>query len=69
VLRGYFISDKQSKYFETEAFSRILSFAQQNPRNVNLKEVKNTLRIAIEGVRNIDDAIFALEQMRDPVMI
>ena len=69
VLRGYFISDKQSKYFETDAFGRILAFAQQNPRNVNLKEVKNTLRIAIEGIRTIDDAIFALEQMRDPVMI
>jgi transcription-repair coupling factor (superfamily II helicase) len=69
VLRGYFIQDKQSKYFETDAFGRILAFAQQNPRNVNLKEVKNTLRIAIEGIRSIDDAIFALEQMRDPVML
>ena len=69
VLRGYFIQNKQSKYFETEAFARILAFAQQNPRKVNLKEVKNTLRIAIEDIRKIDDAIMALEMMKDPVMI
>ncbi len=69
VLRGYFITDKQSKYFETGAFGRILQFAQQNPGKVNLKEVKSTLRIAIEGINNIDDAIFTLEQMRDPIII
>ncbi len=69
IIRGYFISDKQSKYFETEAFSRILSFAQMHPRKVNLKEVKNTLRIAIEGVKHIDEAIFELEQMREPAVV
>jgi transcription-repair coupling factor (superfamily II helicase) len=69
ILRGYFISDKQSKYFETESFGRILNYAQQNPRKVNLKEIKNTLRIAIEDIRNIDDAMFTLTQMRDPVVV
>lgn len=69
ILRGYFIADKQSKYFETDAFGKILSFAAQNPRKVNLKEIKNTLRIAIEDIKNIDDAIFALEQMRDPIVV
>lgn len=69
TLRGYFITDKQSKYFETDMFGRILQYAQQHPRKVNLKEVKNTLRIAVEDIKNIDEAIWALEQMRDPVII
>ncbi len=69
IIRGYFIADKQSKYFETEAFSRILAYAQMHPRKVNLKEVKNTLRIAIEGVKHIDEAIFELEQMREPAIL
>lgn len=69
IIRGYFISDKQSKYFETEAFSRILAYAQMHPRKVNLKEVKNTLRIAIEGVRHIDEAIFELTQMREAAVV
>ena len=69
MIRGYFISDKQSRYFESEQFSKILSYAQQHPRKVNLKEVKNTLRIAVEDVKNIDDAIFVMEQMREPVVV
>jgi len=69
ILRGYFVSDKQSKYFESEMFGNILLYAQHNPRRVNLKEVKNTLRIAVEDVKNIDEVIFALEQMKDPVVI
>ena len=69
IIRGYFISDKQSRYFESEQFSKILSYAQQHPRKVNLKEVKNTLRIAVEDVKNIDDAIFVMEQMREPVVV
>ncbi len=69
TLRGYFITDKQSKYFETDMFGRILQYAQHHPRKVNLKEVKNTLRIAVEDIKNIDEAIWALEQMRDPVVI
>ncbi len=69
VLRGYFISDKQSKYFETEVFGQVLLYAQQNPRKVNLKEVKNTLRIAVEGIHTIDEAIFVLEEMQNPVVI
>ena len=69
IIRGYFISDKQSRYFESEQFSKILSYAQQHPHKVNLKEVKNTLRIAVEDVKNIDDAIFVMEQMREPVVV
>lgn len=69
IIRGYFISDKQSKYFETEAFNHILTYAQMHPRKVNLKEVKNTLRIAISEIKHIDEAIFELTQMREPVIL
>ncbi|RZL40886.1 MAG: transcription-repair coupling factor, partial [Pedobacter sp.] len=60
-LRGYFLSDKQSKYFDTETFSKILGFAQNHPRMCNLKEVKNTLRIAFDNIANVDEAIQVLE--------
>jgi transcription-repair coupling factor (superfamily II helicase) len=57
VLRGYFLTNQQSKYFETEMFRQVLGFVQANPRRTNLKEVKSTLRLSIEGVRGIDEAI------------
>ncbi|WP_158796355.1 transcription-repair coupling factor [Pedobacter sp. L105] len=61
VLRGYFISNKQSNFFDSPMFHRILSFAQQHPRMCNLKEVKNTLRIAFEDLKTVDDAITMLQ--------
>ncbi len=67
MLRGYFITNQQSPYFETEAFRQVLSFVQANPRRTNLKEVKQTLRISIDGVRSIDEAIELLSEIVEPV--
>lgn len=62
-LKGYFISDQQSKYFETEQFGRLLQYVQQNPFDCNMKEVKNSLRIAFENVTSLDDAIARLSEI------
>lgn len=61
ILRGYFIADKQSAYFDSNVFERIIGFAQQHPRLCNLKEVKNSLRIAFENLNTIDEAVEMLE--------
>jgi len=63
VLRGYFISDKNSKYFDTEQFQQILQFAQLHPAMCNLKEVKNTLRISFENIRSISEAVETLRML------
>jgi transcription-repair coupling factor (superfamily II helicase) len=61
ILRGYFVSDKQSKFFDSEIFNSILAFAQQHPRLCNLKEVKDSLRISFDNINNVDEAIEMLE--------
>ncbi len=63
ILRGYFISNQQSPYFESGSFHRILQFVQDNPRRCNLKEVKNSLRISFEAIKTIDEAVGILEEM------
>jgi len=63
VLRGYFISNQQSPYFETDAFKNVLAFVQYNYKRCNLKEIKNTLRLSIEHVPTIDDAVALLEEI------
>lgn len=67
VLRGYFLTNQQSPYFETEAFRNVLNFVQANPRRTNLKEVKNTLRLSIEGVHSIDQAVVLLSEIGEVV--
>ncbi len=68
VLRGYFISNQQSAYFETTQFKQVLSFMQANSRRCNMKEVKNSLRISIENVRSINEAVELLNDMVEPVV-
>jgi transcription-repair coupling factor (superfamily II helicase) len=68
VLRGYFISNQQSPYFETEAFRQVLTYVQYNPRKINMKEVKNTLRISFEGVSTIARAVELLTELTAEVV-
>lgn len=63
TLRGYFITDQQSNYFDGPEFGKVLHYVQANSRRCNLKEVKKTLRLAVEDVRNVAQAIEVLEQI------
>jgi transcription-repair coupling factor (superfamily II helicase) len=63
VLRGYFLSNQQSPYFESEAFGKVLAFVQSRPGSCNLKEVKGVLRIAFEDVHSLKQAIFLLNEL------
>lgn len=63
LLRGYFVRDPKSHYYESETFGRVLQFVQSHPSQINLKEVKGQLRIAISDVRSIRQAIDLLEEI------
>lgn len=66
VLRGYFIGNQQSPYFETDAFKNVLTYLQYHHRRANLKEIKNSLRLSIEHVPSIDDAVAILDEIARP---
>ncbi|TDO19244.1 transcription-repair coupling factor [Pedobacter duraquae] len=63
VLRGYFIANKQSAYFDSTMFNQVLHFAQLHPRICNLKEVKDSLRIAFENLNTVNEAIEMLNMV------
>ncbi|SDS38048.1 transcription-repair coupling factor [Polaribacter sp. KT25b] len=58
---GYFVSNQQSDFYQTEAFSRMLKYVQQNPKSCVMKEkeTKNGLRLLITFIR-IDSVKTAL---------
>ena len=63
---GYFISDQQSDFYQTQGFSKVLAFAQKNASNVKIKE-KNTrsglrLLLTIENVSSISKVLDMLEK-------
>lgn len=62
---GYFVSDQQSPFYQTEAFSRVLKYVQQNSKSCVMKEkqTKNGLRLLITFIK-IDSVSKALETLK-----
>ncbi|MEQ3691872.1 MAG: transcription-repair coupling factor [Flavobacterium sp.] len=60
-LVGYFISDQQSKYYQSDKFMKVMQFAQQNGNICKIKEkqTKNGLRLLItfDNVKSITKAL------------
>ncbi|MFC5047500.1 transcription-repair coupling factor [Aquimarina hainanensis] len=66
-LIGYFISDQQSDFYQSPAFTNILQFAQSHPKTAKLKEkqTRNGLRLLLtfENINSIDKALSVLQPL------
>lgn len=62
---GYFVSDQQSKFYQTPAFTSVLQYVQQNSKMcvIKEKETKNGLRLLITFIR-IDSVNKALQTLQ-----
>ena len=60
-LVGYFIAKQDSPYYQSETFTKVLKFVQQNAKLCKMKEVKERLTLSFENIRSIDDALGALK--------
>ncbi len=65
-LIAYFISDKDSSYFRSDTFVKILNFVQKKPTNFRMKEGNNKLTISIDEINHIEKAILILNKILDP---
>ncbi|MCG8206473.1 transcription-repair coupling factor [Tenacibaculum finnmarkense] len=65
-LLGYFLSDQQSSFYETEAFTKMLQYVQKNPKSCVMKEkeTKNGKRLLVTFIR-IDSVKTALNLLRE----
>lgn len=62
---GYFVSDQQSEFYQTENFTKMLKFVQQNSKSCVMKEkeTKNGLRLLITFI-HIDSISKALSILK-----
>lgn len=62
---GYFVSDQQSPFYQTEGFTKVLKYVQQNPKSCVMKEkeTKNGLRLLITFIK-IDSVETALRTLK-----
>ena len=63
VIRAYFISNNQSKYFESQSFKKVLNYLRKNPKDCILKEVKGKLSLSKQNIFQISDAINLLQNI------
>jgi transcription-repair coupling factor (superfamily II helicase) len=68
-LVGYFITNQESAFYQSPGFSKVIQYAQNNPRLVKMKEkqTRNGLRLIItfENINTINKALQSLS----PVLI
>lgn len=53
---GYFISNPQSPFYETDTFTKVLDHIQRHGQNCRLNEQNDRLRIVFSEVKHIKDA-------------
>ena len=60
---GYFVSNQQSPFYQSEIFSIVLKYVQKNQQKVRLKEEKGKLSLTIRDVSGIDSANAAITKI------
>ncbi len=56
-LTGYFISKQNSPYYQSEKFTQVLKFVQQNPSLCRMREAKDKLTLTFFNVETVEDAL------------
>ena len=68
-LVGYFVSDQQSAYYQSPAFTKVLQYVQNYPQRVTMKEKKtrNGLRLLLtfDRITSVNRALDALAPFRE----
>lgn len=61
TLIGTFITDENSVYYQSNKFTRVLNFVQNNPKAANMAEKNGKLRLRFDNVKAVREAIEKLQ--------
>lgn len=59
----YFVSNQQSDYYQSPAFTKVLQFVQQNPSKCKMKEKKDKLSLSFDQIKSILSAKAVLDEI------
>ncbi len=63
IMRGYFISEKDNKFFETEQFMKTMAFIQSEGSRAGMKQSERHLIITVKSISNLQQAEAYLQRM------
>lgn len=67
-LSGYFISNPDSPFFQSETFATIIDYIRDHPGRCQMKQVKDRLRLTFRDVNSVNAAISVISPLRDAVL-
>ncbi len=62
-MTGYFISNQESPFYQSEKFTKVLRFVQQNPALCRMKEARQKLMLSFLRIETIGKAIHMLKKV------
>ena len=60
ILRGYFVPEDKESYYTGPVFGKVLKYAQNNPSNCKLRELKGKLTLTITNIDSVQAGIDVL---------
>lgn len=67
TLRCYFVANKESAFYSSSTFGKILQYVQQHRAGVFLRETEKFLVLTFEGVKSMKEAERKLEELHNIV--
>lgn len=62
---AYFVSNQDSLYYQSESFSKVLSYVQTHTHSSRMKEANDKLTLTFDQARSISQAIRLLEKIKE----
>lgn len=63
VMRGYFVSNKDSKYYSSQNFNNVLFYVQSYPSRFKLRESNERLSITVKNIDSIGSALSLFKEI------
>ena len=62
-MTAYFVSNPESKYFESATFQKIMQYIMSHPKRTAVKEVNDKLQLTVKEVSTVTQALELLREM------
>jgi transcription-repair coupling factor (superfamily II helicase) len=64
-MTAYFVSNQESKYFESVTFQKIMQYIMSHPKRTAVKEANDKLQLTVKEVSTVTQALDLLREMRN----
>ncbi len=64
-LTGYFITNQESAFYQSERFTKILRFVQENPNLCRMKEAKDKLSMTFMNIKSVEEGLRVLKKINE----